>query len=578
MLKRILDETRHALLQEEGRLLGDPRVALVRLHASEENQRTLARSIAQLDELFLLVVVGEFNTGKSSVINAMLGEQVLQEGVTPTTSRIGLLRHGPAAAGPTPAGSGSEAITLPLELLREITIVDTPGTNAVLRDHETLTRDFVPRADLVLFVTSADRPFTESERAFLEAIQSWGKKVMLAVNKVDILETPEDVNAVVDFVKEQALALLGLRPRVFAVSARQARRGKAEGNEALLRASGFLELESFVTHTLNEAVRLRLKLLNPLGVGLRIAGESLSLAEERLTLLRDDSAVLDAVEAQLGHGREELGRELQLRVTEVEKALADQEQRNADSLDQALRLRNLPDLTGRDLTLARLEREVVGDPSHLLDKRSGEIVSWLVTRQRAQWRSISERVQARQASHGEGMAGLSVGTVVHEDVRLLQDVRRDIQRALENASPRGDVRRLARTARTAAIAAIVLQPVALVVAALAIVLAPPGGPRIAGLVLAVLLALVGLALIPTLRARAARRLRHATRGLHAALVARLKASLDRELEQDRRLASDALHPYRDFVRTETERSRAQRDQLRSLQGGLEALRDRIQSL
>ena len=84
---------------------------------------------------------------------------------------------------------GVEETTAPAEILRTVAIVDTPGTNAVLREHEALTRDFLPRADLVLFVTSADRPYTESERAFLEAIREWGKKVVLVLNKADLLET-----------------------------------------------------------------------------------------------------------------------------------------------------------------------------------------------------------------------------------------------------------------------------------------------------------------------------------------------------------------------------------------------------
>ena len=152
MLARILDDVRANLRHEERRLLGELRVLVVRLDAPAENQKALARSIAQLDELFLLVVVGEFNAGKSTAINALLGEKVLEDGVTPTTSRIGLLRHGPGR-GRAPSGGDFEVITLPLEILREINIVDTPGTNAVLRGHEALTREFVPRSDLVVFVT-----------------------------------------------------------------------------------------------------------------------------------------------------------------------------------------------------------------------------------------------------------------------------------------------------------------------------------------------------------------------------------------------------------------------------------------
>ncbi len=76
-----------------------------------------------------------------------------------------------------------------MEILRQCHLVDTPGTNALDRSHEALTTHYVPRADLVLFVTSADRPFSESERVFLEQIREWGKKVVVAVNKIDILKT-----------------------------------------------------------------------------------------------------------------------------------------------------------------------------------------------------------------------------------------------------------------------------------------------------------------------------------------------------------------------------------------------------
>jgi predicted GTPase len=79
-------------------------------------------------------------------------------------------------------------------LLAELSIVDTPGTNAVIRQHEALTTHFIPRADLVLFVTSADRPFTESERAFMAQIRDWGKKVVLILTKLICCRSAETNN------------------------------------------------------------------------------------------------------------------------------------------------------------------------------------------------------------------------------------------------------------------------------------------------------------------------------------------------------------------------------------------------
>ena len=79
---------------------------------------------------------------------------------------------------------------LPAKLLQEMNVVDTPGTNVILDRQQRLTEEYVPRADLVLFVMSADRPFTESEVNFLKYIRQWGKKVIFLVNKVSTAANP----------------------------------------------------------------------------------------------------------------------------------------------------------------------------------------------------------------------------------------------------------------------------------------------------------------------------------------------------------------------------------------------------
>jgi ribosome biogenesis GTPase A len=146
MINRALQQQ----LNDSRALLGDIRDSLVRFGATSADQAVLAQSIAQLDEFFLLVVVGEFNSGKSAFINALLGSPVLTEGVTPTTAEVHVLRHG-ATVQSEMTDTGARVVTAPADLLRDIHIVDTPGTNAILREHERLTAEFVPRSDLVLF-------------------------------------------------------------------------------------------------------------------------------------------------------------------------------------------------------------------------------------------------------------------------------------------------------------------------------------------------------------------------------------------------------------------------------------------
>src|SRR5262249_28122833 len=161
---------------------------------------------------------------------------------------------------------------------------------------------FVPRADLIPFVTSADRPFSESERQFMTEIRAWGKKIIIVVNKIDLL-TEADLETVLAFVREQVQALLGFTPEVFPIAARMALAAKqsppGEVRDSLWARSRFAPLEAYVVETLDIAHRLRLKLLSPLGVAGRVMGRYGAVADERLQLLAGDRETLTRIETQL---------------------------------------------------------------------------------------------------------------------------------------------------------------------------------------------------------------------------------------------------------------------------------------
>src|SRR5690606_36508362 len=306
---------------------------------SEDDLRHFQQARGQLEQLFLLVIAGEFNSGKSSFINALLGERVLPEGVTPTTDRINLLRWGPEVSEHALEPYLLER-THPAEVLRELNIVDRPGTNAVVRRHEELTRDFVPRSDLVLFVTSADRPFTESERQFLEQIRSWGKKIVLVINKMDILAGTDELRQVEAFVAENATALLGHTPEIFAVSSRRAIEAAPVEDDAGPRreGSGFAELEEYLLRTLNQEERIRLKLLNPLNVGLRLASSYKEAAFERLKVLTEDMEAIDNIDRQISRFHEEMMRDLAPRLGQMDALIVEMENRGNAFFEETIRI------------------------------------------------------------------------------------------------------------------------------------------------------------------------------------------------------------------------------------------------
>ncbi len=574
MLARILTDQQERILADERRVLGELVAALARLEVTPDDQETLQRSVRQLDELFLLVVVGEFNAGKSAFINALLGRSVLEEGVTPTTSRIGLIRHGPAVAREV-TSAGLEVIAAPVDLLREINIVDTPGTNAVRREHEALTREFVPRSDLVLFVTSADRPFTESERAFLQSIRDWGKKIVVVLNKVDIFERPSEVAEVVKFISDSARALLGFTPEVFPVSGRQALRAKEAGDAAALAKSGFDRLEQFIADTLDETERVRLKLLNPLGVGLALLERHLSQTEERRALLKDDFAAIEEIDSQLKLYREDLARDFRFRLADVDNVLNDFEKRGADFFEDTLRIGRIFDLMNQSRVKAEFERKVVADLPQVVEKRVDEVIDWLVASDMRQWKAVSDRLARREAEHADRMLGRVQGTFESDRARLLETVKREAQRAVESYDKDAEGRRLAESVRDAVASTAIIQVGALGLGTIVTMLATSSAVDVTGIMAAGAISVLGLLVLPARRRQATAELREKVHRMREQLMGALTGQFDREVERSAQKVQEAVGPYTRFVRAERERLTSTREELRRIRTELERLRAAI---
>jgi len=567
---RVLDEQAERQLAEARQVLGDLRTALATVPATAEDAAALAASLTQLDDFFLIVVVGEFNAGKSAFVNALLGARILEEGVTPTTAQIHLVRYGETPSRDT-LPSGVRLVAAPVDFLRDIHIVDTPGTNAIIREHEQLTTDFVPRSDFVLFVTSADRPFTETERAFIEAIREWGKKIVLVVNKVDIFGTPAELEQVLTFVRDGASRLLGFVPDVFPVSARLAWRAK-NGEPGLWAASGFEALERYIHQTLDERGRFRLKLANPLGVGDALARRYADLAGERLHLLADDVSTLDEVERQLRLYREDLQRGFALRMTGVENVLLEMESRGHHYFEDTLRVGRVFDLLNRARVQKEFEDTVVADAPQQIERRVSEIIDWLVDQDFRQWQAVTQRLAVRQREHGDRVLGSADIGSFHEDrSRLLDSVGREAQRVVDTYDRRREAQEIADGARNAVAATAAVGASALGLGAVVAVAASTAAADVTGILMAGVVTALGMLIIPAKRRRARAEIREKIAGLRERLSAALRAEFERALERSNHRFSDAVAPYSRFVRAEQTR-------WDGLRGRLAGFRTRIGTL
>jgi len=566
---RVLDAASEAQLVHARDLLATLRDTLTGFGAAAHDLAALAASMTQLDAPFLLVIVGEFNAGKSAFINALVAEALLAEGVTPTTAQIQVLRYGDTVTrdiGP----DGLQVVTAPVELLRDLHIVDTPGTNAIIRDHERLTTDFVPRSDLVIFLTSADRPFTETERLFLATIRDWGKKIVIVVNKVDIFSKESELEEVLAFVKNAGRDLLGFEPAVLPVSARLAQRAK-HGEPSLWAASRFEALEGYLRDTLDARGRFGLKLANPLGVGHALAIRYTTIASERLTLMEEDLQLLADIERQLAVYREDIERGFELRMAAVEKELADMEARGHRFFEDTLRIGRVVDLLNRARIQKEFEQKVVADAPVQIERRVTELIDWLVDQDFRQWQAVTSKLAARHREHASRMLGApDVGDFHNDRGRLIDSVGREAQRVVDTYDQRHEAEVIADQARVAVATAAAAGGAAVGLGTLVTVAASTVAADVTGILLASVVLGVGFLIIPARRRRAKATLEEKVAALRARLTAALRTEFERAREQSGHRLADAVAPYARFVHSEQRRWRDAQQTLTRLRDGAAA--------
>ncbi len=295
--------------------------------AEKVGMATLAQDLTSvrlpklIDERFHLVVLGEFNHGKSTFVNALCGAAILPAGITPTTATINHLVYSPEPRGRAFLTDGKEVpvdphklgdwVTIegrevghvkyvevgwPAEILKDkLTLVDTPGVNDINEQRAEITYGYIPRADACLFLLDGAQVLKQSERAFLEQriLRRSRDKLIFVVGKIDLLAADEREQAL-NFCRTH-LSKIVPDPMIFPLSAKRWLAGDKAG-------SGMQALLDYLGQYLSEQ-RGKVLLDNGVSDGLRTAGylrQNLGIKRRSLTL------ALDELEARIAKVRHEL--------------------------------------------------------------------------------------------------------------------------------------------------------------------------------------------------------------------------------------------------------------------------------
>ncbi len=281
-------------------------------------QEALSGVIAARERLarpLTIAVMGEFSSGKSTFVNALLGEAVAPMGVLPTTSTINLFRRGPTGSARVHYRDGTistvardEVHNFLLHLddleasrirhmeiertgphLGDAAVVDTPGLNALDSFHERVAREFVDEADAIIWIFSATRGGAASEGSVLKGLRADGRQVLGVLNKVDTLDDDERLELITYLRDQFGELLLDVLP----VSASAALETRTRGDAT---STDFTALEnSLERHFFQQARELKRALTaRRLGDGLSRAREAVIAAIAALEAKADEAATREA--------------------------------------------------------------------------------------------------------------------------------------------------------------------------------------------------------------------------------------------------------------------------------------------
>lgn len=550
--------------------------------ASSDDRRKL-QDIAQdlRDMFFLVVVVGEFNSGKSTFINALLGDKMLKMGATPTTEHVEMIRYSekPIYDFETRA-DGVRVWGHPNTGSEGVAIVDTPGTGSVFAKHEKAAKSFLHRSDLVIFILSAKQAFAETERQYMELVKAYGKKLILVINQVDLLSASER-QEVSRFVKDMARETLNIEPLIFEMSARNAlETGEDDGLNAL---------KAHLRGVYLQTPPAKQKLLSEIETVERILGVRLEQARQNAILTGNKTGYVRTVEEEIDAQALSLDRRLATTLKSIEDALEGVRQRGARFIDQNLSIRWIGRTPSKDAMEREFREVVLGRTERDINELANNHANNVVDQSRAYWNSVIERLNKLQDLLERQKEGFDAGIYAEQRENLERAIRVAEEELQANMS--SDLLSQLRAQFDANMNDLRLYGFAtfggVLMAGLALVALLPGGMAVSPVVVPALILgsfISAGAGIPTYQAykRAIVDTRKQFNDRIDALLKSYKDNLDDVTRKERNRLTEygkqQLVPIFSRLEGLTKQYQAQQETLELLQRQLEALRKRVQAL
>lgn len=566
---QIVNEKYSRLILEEKALL-ESLSAEVRALSYEEFEKKIKAVRENLENLFSIVFIGEFSTGKSSIINALLGERILPEGITPTTDRITILKYGDVRE--EHKENGTHYISIPEERLKGVFIVDTPGTNVTLEQHEQLTQEFIPKADIVFFVIGAERAVTGSEVKLIRFIkEDWLKNMVFLLNKIDIVESAEELKNLINYSAGELERIFNIKPFLIPISAKLAFQAKGSQSPELYSRSGTEKLEEYTFKTLGEEERIRMKIKGSMELTLSLCAETQKTLEGHLNKISADMGRLEEFETRLAGMKEEVLENSKQFTEKIRSRLLEFKTRGIEFIDELIRFENVIKLIRKDKVAKEFESKVSLQIVKELEKDLDAMVAWAERSSRTLMDSTIDfyhaSIQQEPIKSGTGFS--------YDRTRLIDTVRSELEAKRKQIDPATLGGNLVDSARSAVAGVLGVQIGSLAIGAAVISAFSSLIIDITGIVTAIAIMATAFVILPKKRRDAMKEFGTKVDTLIQELTSSVSSQLERDLDNIKMQILDSLIPLKNFYKAQRKKLFESKKSIEEIEGKFAKIKDSL---
>ncbi len=564
---QILNEKYSNIILEE-RLLLTSLLAEIGILSDEDLKNKLKAAIENLENLFSIVFIGEFSTGKSSIINTLLGQDVLPEGITPTTDEITVMRYGDQKV--ESLENGCRFVSIPEDRLKGILLVDTPGTNVTIEQHQKLTEEFIPKADIVFFTIGAERAVTRSEAKLIEFIkEQWLRNIVFVLNKIDIAKDDQELDQLITHTASELEREFQFKPHVIPVSAMQARQAKASSDSGLYTKSGFEELEEYIFKTLGEEQRVILKIKSSSELALSLCSETQRALDTNLDKISQDTEKLTEFQGKLDGMKDEITGNSTQFTERIRSRLLEFKTRGIQFIDDLIRFQNIFKLISKQKIAKEFEYQVSRQTVTELEKDLDSMVTWTEKSART---LVDSTIDFYNSSIKPEAPSMSSG-FTYDRTRLIDTVRSELEAKRKSIDPTVLGGNLVDSARGAVASVLGVQVGTLAIGTAVVTAFSSFIVDITGILATIAVMATAFAILPKKRRDAMKEFNQKVDALIEELTSSVSSQLERDFDGISLQVTDSLVPLKNFYKIEAQKLQESKKRVQEIREKIESIKN-----